>query len=229
MNEAHFFTLFNCELEELDKQSLQAEYRVQKWLHKRLHQLYDKLSYESKIKKPSRIREDKIDFLDSFLKTHKGFLNELEETLSLAEMTRKQRYEERRRKPAKKQKSASMDRDGVQLAWDKSKFMLVARDRGYFTNISTIVAISEELCLDKETVNVLLRNGKFTWGQVMCLGALLEMTPREFCDIFLSGYFVECCGQFVASYDNLDKSVLLERATTLSRKKLEQLDKQVKI
>ena len=69
--------------------------------------------------------------------------------------------------------------------------------------------------------------GRFTWGQVLVLGAWLQMTPKEFCDIFLSGYFTEYYGRYIASYDNLDREVLLKRATALSKKEIETLDQMV--
>ena len=46
----------------------------------------------------------------------------------------------------------------------------------------------------------------------MCIGAMLEMTPKEFCDVFLPGYFKDEHGEFRATHDNLDKRTLLRTA-----------------
>lgn len=106
----------------------------------------------------------------------------------------------------------SIERDGFFVSWDKEKFLLVASDRGYQTDSAIIQAVSEELRLDRTRAKLIVDNGRFTWGQVLCLGAMLEMTPKEFCDIFLVGYFVDQFGEYRASVDNLSKDKLLMNA-----------------
>ena len=104
-----------------------------------------------------------------------------------------------------------INRNGVVLQWDKRKLMQVAVDRGYMTEIAVAFAIEQELDYPKFAVKKLLDTGKFTWGQVLVIGALFEMTPKEFCDTFLLGYFVEQGGDWRASYDNIDKNGLLAK------------------
>lgn len=99
------------------------------------------------------------------------------------------------------------------IAWDKDKFLLITKDRGYQTEEGIVYAIAKELNLDRPRAKILIDRGRFTWGQVLCLGAWLEMTPKEFCDTFLSGYFVDTFGEFRASYDNLEKAELLKQVT----------------
>lgn len=113
-----------------------------------------------------------------------------------------------------KQYDTLINRNGVVLQWDKRKLMLVARDRGYFSEIAVAYAIEQELEMPKYTIKRMLEEGKFTWGQVLVIGALFEMTPKEFCDTFLLGYFVENNGEWRASKDNLDINGLLAKATT---------------
>lgn len=114
-------------------------------------------------------------------------------------------------------------RDGMGVSWDSEKFMLIARDRGYVTRQAVVYAISNELNLERRKAELVLETGKFTWGQVLCLGALLEMTPKEFCDTFLAGYFVEVAGNYIAQYDNLNKAALLKRPYRPTAKDAEKL------
>ena len=59
------------------------------------------------------------------------------------------------------------------------------------------------------TAKKLLRTGCFTWGQALVVGALFEMTPKEFADCFMSGYFKEVReGEFRAVVD--DPSALIQ-------------------
>ena len=103
----------------------------------------------------------------------------------------------------------ALDRDNFCVLWDKDKFLLIARDRGYQTESAIIQMVSEAINLDRNRSRLIIENGRFTWGQVLCLGAILQMTPKEFCDTFLSDYFVESYGEYRAEYDNIDRSELL--------------------
>ena len=75
--------------------------------------------------------------------------------------------------------------------WDKEKLMMVASDRGYRTRSAVAYAIAQELEITMGSAKWLLNNGAFTWGQAIVIGALFEMTPKEFADSFLAGYFKE--------------------------------------
>lgn len=228
-------TLFNIPWQELDKSDLAAEIRCQKALMTIIKKELNVLNKARENKKPSRIREDKIEFFEMYMKVLGGLVGEMQEkfdkTYSVAydntkyagvkAQKRWHRYQ-RDRLIARNKANTSMD--GVKLSWDRDKFMLVARDRGYLTEQSVIQAVAEELLVSREMSKMLLNKGKYTWGQVMCLGAMLQMTPKEFCDIFLSGYFTEYYGRYIASYDNIDREVLLKRARTLTLKEVEELD-----
>lgn len=106
----------------------------------------------------------------------------------------------------------SSERDGLLVSWDRERFMLVAADNGYQTEEAVIYAVANELNLNRARAGALINRGRFTWGQVLCLGAMMEMTPKEFCDIFLAGYFVDKHGEYVADYENLSRQELLRRA-----------------
>lgn len=103
------------------------------------------------------------------------------------------------------------------VTWDKERFDLVAADRGLQTEEMILSAVSEELRLDRTRAKMLVDSGRFTWGQVLCLGAFLQMTPKEFCDVFLADYFVEQYGEYRADYDNIDRNRLLMKAVRPNR------------
>ena len=108
--------------------------------------------------------------------------------------------------------SRAVERDSMYVSWDKERFLLIASDRGYQTENALIADIAKELALDRSAVRLLMEKGRFTWGQVIVLGAMFEMTPREFCDTFLAGYFVNRNGIYRASCENMDEVELLKSA-----------------
>ena len=73
--------------------------------------------------------------------------------------------------------------------WNRDTLNKIAFDRGYFTQQALICAIADELQISYTATAKALKSGKFTFGQILIIGALLEMTPAEFCDTFLYGYF----------------------------------------
>lgn len=77
------------------------------------------------------------------------------------------------------------------ITWDVENLMAVARDRGYFTDLAVTATIAEALNITISGASKLLQSGKLTWSQCIIIGSVFEMTPKEFCDCFLSGYFVE--------------------------------------
>lgn len=93
--------------------------------------------------------------------------------------------------------------------WDANKLKEVARDRGYFTESALYALLGQELGLSIQIIRQIMAQGKLSWGQCIVIGAVLEMTPREFCDVFLSGYFREVGGKYVAKVD--DTKALLDR------------------
>lgn len=75
--------------------------------------------------------------------------------------------------------------------WNREAIMAIAYDRGYRVEESFISAVAKELDVTFLSAKRLLNSGKFTWGQVLILGLMLEMTPREFAETFMRDYFTE--------------------------------------
>lgn len=97
--------------------------------------------------------------------------------------------------------------------WSKQTLLKIASDRGYRTEQAVVYVLSSELGCAMATAKRILETGRMTWGQVMVIGALFEMTPREFCDTFMQGYFKEtAAGTFVAALD--DPVPLLQKPIT---------------
>ena len=176
-------------------------------------------------------REDAIAFYGIVIKNLEALIAELEfykdrrqeapkEESAAMRFVRRQQYrenEKRLRNDTYKvwAYTKQMEREGIGVSWDREKFFQVANDRGYQTESSVIHAVDEELRVGRAKAEAMMRRGKFTWGQVLCLGALMQMTPKEFCNVFLSGYFEDMFGEYRASYANIDKDALLHAMTYL--------------
>lgn len=235
-------TLFPKEIDKMDRGELESELRAQKWLYTMIRHERGRLEIASARKKYSWIRENKIEFCELYLKNLEALIEQIKYYIPLRAYEGEAHYFATRRSEAKKAKvmeerkhrynqvhtdkrmqdhaEAFLARDGVDISYDRDKFHLVARDRGYLTEEGIVYAVSKELGLKRPAALRLIEKGKFSWGQVMCLGAMFEMTPKEFCDIFLAGYFVEKYGEFRASYDNIDKTMLLKRVDSLTKDNL---------
>lgn len=82
---------------------------------------------------------------------------------------------------------------------------MVAKDRGYTTEEGIVFAIGKYLGLSRVTVKYALYTGRFSWEQILCIGSFFEMSPREFCDVFLSGFFIEDdLGHYKCHVDNVE-------------------------
>ena len=89
--------------------------------------------------------------------------------------------------------------------WSFDTLRTVAGDRGYTTDIGILGVISGKLGLTMYGTKILLDSGRMTWGQIVAIGAVFEMTPAEFCDVFLHGYFTEIMdGKWVATLSEED-------------------------
>ena len=94
-------------------------------------------------------------------------------------------------------------------SWSLDTLKLIARDRGYFTDEGFIYRISQELELGYTETEKALKSGRLTFGQVLLIGSFLELTPREFCDLFLRDYFKDSYGAYRAEVT--DKRALLTK------------------
>lgn len=234
-------TLFGVDLDDLDFISLQREMRSQKYIlyllkanRTSIQTVLDKrLALEESGEKkvtPKRIQEDKITLCDIYITHLEALIEEIEYLMSKRQEPLSNRNGSKSvadikarnitafRKMRKEIKSRSylnrtFERDGLPIMWDRDKFMLVARDRGYQTEEVVVQDVSRELNIDRGKTKWMLQHGRFTWGQVLCLGAMMQMTPKEFCDTFMAGYFKDHGDdEFRADYENIRKEVLLKRA-----------------
>lgn len=89
--------------------------------------------------------------------------------------------------------------------WDVDTLKQIARDRGYFADVSISAVIAEALNITIRGAKGLIESGRLTWSQCIIIGAVFEMTPKEFCDTFLHGYFHEVTdGVYKARVDDVE-------------------------
>lgn len=219
-------TLFNKPIPKQERGELESELKAQKWLRYQIDKLRGKLYIQDAKMKPSWIRDNKIELCDIYIKNLDAMIAEIEHYIPTrrwrdttkryrtyhANEYKRQAMRAEMEKVHAAQYVENKGRDGVNLMWDKEKFLLIAKDRGYRTDEGIIYAVQNELKLTREQSKLMIEKGKFTWGQVMCLGAAFQMTPKEFCDTFLAGYFVEDYGEYRASYANIDRRFLTARS-----------------
>lgn len=68
----------------------------------------------------------------------------------------------------------------------------IGKDRGYYSKQDLCNAIATLLDKTPQTVYQQISSRRdFSIEQAARIGFLLEMTPKEFCDTFLSGLFIE--------------------------------------
>lgn len=224
-------TLFGEDISKLGYNDLKRERAMQAYLLKILRwQIEKERYYKRKRVRKSQAGDDKISFFEIYITHLETFVKEIDywldrriepETNCRKGYKRKQDIRaaneiKHRRVMAEDVRalrlSRAIEKDSLYVSWDKDRFLLIASDRGYQTESALIADVAQELVLDRTSAKLLMDKGRFTWGQVLCLGAMLEMTPREFCDTFLAGYFVETQGEFRAAYDNMNKYALLKNA-----------------
>lgn len=222
---AKMITLFGKDIKELSFNELKREKRCQSVLLTRMKNAL-KEEQEAYDNHPSRIRADKVAFyetykahLETLLQEIDFWLDRRQEPTSNHNWTRPvwQIRKDNKKRLARLRRDTSYaidwekNGDGLAVSWDRDKFMQIAYDRGYQTEDAVVSEVSEELKFTRSKAKTLLDKGRFAWGHVLCLGAMLQMTPKEFCDTFLAGYFVDEFGEYRASYEHLNKVELLKR------------------
>ena len=222
-------TLFGTDIGKLPYNDLVRERAMQVYLSNLIkRQLEKEHYYKSQRVNDTQRGNDKIDFLGIYLTHLEEFIREIDYWLGRklepeGNFRRKRvrravvleaNRERHRRMMAEDVRtlrlSRAIERDSMYVSWDRDRFMLIASDRGYQTEEALIGDIAKELNIDRSGVRLLMDKGRFTWGQVLVLGAMFDMTPKEFCDIFLAGYFVDRYGEYRASCVNMDKQALLK-------------------
>ena len=226
-------TLFGKDISKMRYNELKRERHVQSFLLTRMRYISKACSKRCEKKYHNSayyntVREDKDLFFKMYVEHLESLIEEIDYWMSRraepeSNSNRYRTKESIRGENAKRKQLWKSDRNvgnyyaktaenDIYVSWDRERFNLIAADRGYQTDEIILSAIAEELRLDRTRARLLIDSGRFSWGQVLCLGAMFQMTPKEFCDTFLSGYFVERFGEYRAEYDNLDKAALLKRA-----------------
>lgn len=223
-------TLFGREISELKYNDLHREKRMQKFMLATIKNALQRERYKRKKRTVvTDISKDKETLLEIYQAHLEAFINEIDyylarrsEPLENAKGGHKTKTQIRAWN-AEKRKAViaenarmykwqkSLDRDNTLVSWDREKFMLIAADRGYQTDEAIIQDVGNELKLDRARAKAIIDRGRFTWGQVLCLGAMFEMTPKEFCDTFLAGYFTDQNGEYRADYENVSRIELLKQ------------------
>ena len=221
-------TLFGKDLKTLKFNELKRERRCHSFLLTRVRYILKEAEAELEKHPESTIHSDKVAFFGMYASHLQAMIDECDYWLdrrykpSSKEqsgvtrwLTRKENAERRKTylRDNRNRIYWEQSEDGLVVSWDRDKFFHIAADRGYQTEELIVSEVQKELELaDRTKAKWLLNKGRFTWGQVLCLGAFLQMTPKEFCDTFLAGYFTEQFGDYRADYENLRKDELLKQA-----------------
>lgn len=183
---------------------------------------YKALHYKTARKRNALERaEQKLEFCEIYERNIRGFidyLTELKDERKAYELAHRQRGYDPRSKRRKeetaelkklrgklslkkkltKKQVRQINKAGAVSNWSRETFDLIARDRGYFYEAGLISELSRRLGLTRKATEELLKSGRFTMEQVLLIGDFFQMTPREFCDTFLRGYFTELGGNYIA-------------------------------
>lgn len=224
-------TLFGEDIGKLPYNDLKRERALQAYLLKLMKIRLKREEYFREQRKVDTLRgRDKIAFFKIYVEHLESFIEEIDYWLDRKFEPEEPYNKVRKRKDQIREAnkirhrrmmaedvrtlrlSRTIERDSMYVTWDKERFLLIASDRGYQTENALVADISKELNLDRSATRLLMEKGRFTWGQVIVLGAMFEMTPREFCDTFLAGYFVNQNGVYRASCENMDEVELLKSA-----------------
>lgn len=220
-------TLFGREPSELRFNDLKRERRCQSFLLTRIRMMLNQVYADAEKHPESNIQKDKIAFFEMYKQHLEALIQECDfcldrkfEPLSNAYHRRPQYVIQGRNDKVRQRiaNDAHLRKDylqavqaGLNVSWDRDKFFLVATDRGYQTEEAVTAAVAKELGISLQRAKLALNHGRFTWGQVLVLGAFMQMTPKEFCDIFLAGYFTEMWGEYRADMEAINKAELLKR------------------
>ena len=84
--------------------------------------------------------------------------------------------------------------------YDRDAFTRICYAKGYTTPMLIAAAVAQAVGITIHSAMIMVRTGDMTFDNVLKIGAEFEMTPAEFCDSFLHGYFQEYVdGKWVAT------------------------------
>lgn len=222
-------TLFGEEIGRLPYNDLKRERAMQAYLLRLLKkQIAKEYHFKENRAHKSQRGDDKISFCEIYIAHLEAFIRDIDYWLNRKfepeenyKVGTKRKWQIREANQLKRKENIaenarlykwekSAERDGFLVSWDKERFLLIAADRGYQTEEALIQDVGKALNLDRVRAIRILENGRFTWGQVLCLGAMMQVTPKEFCDTFLNGYFANQFDEYRADFDNISKAELLK-------------------
>ncbi len=110
--------------------------------------------------------------------------------------------------------------------YSHEKLIEVTKHRGYYNTKSVAIAISQNIGLSVSTVTNKIHTGHFSREEMIVIAAYFEMTPKEFCDVFLNGLFNEdSLGHYIAHIDSAYAVLHNEKARPASQKKTKEAER----
>lgn len=87
--------------------------------------------------------------------------------------------------------------------YSSAKLMEVAKHRGYHNARTVAYSISQDTGLSMHSLENKISTGHFSREEMIVIASYFEMTPKEFCDVFLYGLFAENdLGHYIAHVDS---------------------------
>lgn len=91
----------------------------------------------------------------------------------------------------------------MQRYYTSEKLIEVTKHRGYYNARSVAYGLSKYMGVTAKTVEQKIYSGHFSREEMIVIASYFEMTPKEFCDVFLNGVFNEDeLGHFIAHVDS---------------------------
>lgn len=117
----------------------------------------------------------------------------------------------------------------MQRYYSHEKLIEVTKHRGYYNVKSVALAISQNTGLSVGTITSKIYSGHFSREEMLVIASYFEMTPKEFCDVFLNGLFSEnSLGHY---YAHIESAYALlhppkEKSQTQKRKEKKQAERE---
>ena len=87
--------------------------------------------------------------------------------------------------------------------YSSDKLIEVTKHRGYYNTHAVAVGLSQNMELSVGTLKGKISSGHFSREEMIVIASFFEMTPKEFCDVFLNGLFNEDdLGHYIAHIDS---------------------------
>lgn len=75
--------------------------------------------------------------------------------------------------------------------FNEDSLLSICKDRGFYRTRDVYDSLGKVIGIEPASMRAKVREGKFTLEQTTWIAGALEMTPKEYCDTFLNGLFVE--------------------------------------